>query len=123
MPWLKVDDGEGMAPWVLQVGNEAYGVYVRLGSYCAQQLTDGVVPPAVAAMIAGDVDHATGASRNLASLELVGRITRDENGTVRLPLYLDSNPSSAQVEADREATRRRQAEWRARRRLQGGGTP
>lgn len=102
MSWLKIDDGEGMAPWVIQVGNEAYGVYVRLGSYCAQHLTDGVVPSPIAVMIAGDV-NGDGASRNLAVLELVGRISRDEIGTVTMPFYLEHNPSRAQAEADREA--------------------
>jgi hypothetical protein len=93
---------------------------VRLGSYSAQQLTDGVVPAAIAAMIAGDV-HGNGDSRNLAALEAVSRITRGGDGTVRMPHFLDSNPSRAKVEADREATRRRQAEWRERRRHQGAG--
>lgn len=121
MPWLKIDDGEGMAPWVLEVGNEAYGVHVRLRSYCAQHLTDGVVPAPIAAMIAGDVG-ADGASRNLAALEMVGQITRESHGgKVCIPDYLDENPSRAQVESDREATRRRQAEWREKRRRQGGG--
>jgi hypothetical protein len=118
MTWLKVDDGECMAPWVVQVGNEAYGCYVRLGSYCAQQLTDGVVPQAIAEMIAGDLDQQF-ASRNLAALEAAGRIARDDDGSFRLPHFLDSNPSRAQVETDRAATRRRQAEWRQRHRRKG----
>lgn len=121
MPWLKVDDGEGMAPWVFQVGNEVYGVYVRLGNYSAQHLTDGLVPAAIAQMIAGDV-NGDGSSKSLLTLRTVGRITIDDLGTVRLPFYLDSNPSRAQVEQDRESTRQRQAEWRAKRRQPGGGT-
>lgn len=121
MPWLKIDDGEGMSPWVLQVGNEAYGVFVRLNSYAAQHLTDGVVPAPIAAMIAGDVDPATGASRLLATLVMAGRIDRDEHGgTIRLPYFLDSNPSAAQVEADREArqtraTKAAAARWNGKR--------
>lgn len=93
MPWQKTDDGEAMAPWVFQVGNEAYGVYCRLGNYCADHLTDGVVPAAIAQMIAG-------AKKPLLALEVVGRIERDEMGTVRLPYFLDANPSRAQWEAD-----------------------
>jgi hypothetical protein len=73
------------------------------------------VPAAVTEMIAGDLDlH--GASRNIAALEAVGRVTRDDDGTVRLPRFLDHNPTRAKVEADREAMRKRQAESRARRR-------
>lgn len=97
MTWLKTDDGEGMAPWVFQVGNEAYGVYVRLGSYCAQHLTDGLVPKAMAEMIVG------GSKKPLLALEVVGRVKRRETGDVELPFFLDSNPTRAQVEAEREA--------------------
>lgn len=106
MPWLRIDDGEADAPWVMQVGNEAYGVYCRLGGYCAKHLTDGMVPAPMAQMIAGG-------KKPLLALEVVGRITRDEMGTVRLPFYLDSNPSRAQIESDRE-TRKDKAQKGAR---------
>jgi hypothetical protein len=113
MTWYRTDDGEFLSAWVFEVGNEAYGAYQRLGGYAAQQLTDGVVPGEIAAMIAGP------SRKVLPALEIVGRIRRDENGTVRLPHFLDLNPSRAQVEADRDSARRRQET--ARRRAKSNG--
>lgn len=109
MSWLKVDDGEWMAPWVDFAGNEAYGVYTRLASYCAQYLTDGVVPQRIAQSIAAGTDA-------LDRLERAGRIRVEEFGTITLPEYLETNPSRAQVEADRQqrslrGRRAAQARW------------
>jgi hypothetical protein len=108
MAWLKVDDGSWMEPWVVMAGNEAFGTWARLSSYCAQYLTDGLVPGEIAAMIdpSGEL---------LERLEHAGKVQRRESGFIFLPDFLDTNPSRAQVEADREATRRRQAEWRRKR--------
>lgn len=107
MPWFKIERAEGFAPWVMDVGNEAYGVYCRLGSYCAAKLTDGVVPEGVALRIAG-------ADEPLRALERMGRLVRGE-GVVALPHYLDLNVSRAEVEEHdlaRQATkRRRRRRW------------
>lgn len=101
MPWLQVDDGEGDAPWVWDIGNEAYGVYVRLGTYCAKHLTDGLVPWGVALSYAGG-------KKSLLVLEHAARIDfrghdREKPSAVFLPDYLQSNRSRAKVEADKEA--------------------
>lgn len=117
MTWYRTDDSEFLGAWVFEAGNEAYGAYQRLGGYAAQQLTDGLVPAEIAAMIAGP------SRKVLPALELVGRIRRDELGTVHLPHFLDLNPSRAQVEADRESTRRRQETYRRRARQNGVGHP
>lgn len=44
MPWFKVDDNLAFHQKALQAGNAAMGLWVRAGSWCAQQLTDGYVP-------------------------------------------------------------------------------
>lgn len=103
MPWFLTDDGECDAPWVWDVGNEAYGVYARLGCYCAKHLTDGVVPWGVALSYAGG-------KKSLLVLEQLGRINlrgaeRDKPTSVFLPYYLDANRTRSKVEADKETKR------------------
>jgi hypothetical protein len=41
--WFKVDDKMWSHPKALHTSSLALGVWVRVGSYCADQLTDGVV--------------------------------------------------------------------------------
>lgn len=101
MSWLKVHDGTWMEPWVDRIGNEAFGIYVRLGSYCAQYLTDGLVPAAIVQIVAG------GPGPLLDRLADAGLIEPSETGAVFLPRYLDDNPTRLQVEADREARKAR----------------
>lgn len=95
MTWLKTDDGTWMAPWVVAVGNEAFGIHQRLGSYAAQYLTDGGVPGHVVAMIAA------GNEKALEDLERYREIDRMDSGAIVLVNFLRDNPSRAQVEADR----------------------
>ena len=44
MPWFKVDDNLAFHAKTVAAGNAAMGLWVRAGSWCAQQLTDGQVP-------------------------------------------------------------------------------
>lgn len=44
MPWFRVDDSLAVHPKAITAGNAALGLWVRAGSWCAQQLTDGFVP-------------------------------------------------------------------------------
>ena len=44
MPWFRVDDNLGFHHKVIAAGNPAMGLWVRAGSVCASQLTDGFVP-------------------------------------------------------------------------------
>jgi hypothetical protein len=44
MPWFNVDDGFAFHRKSVRAGNAALGLWVRAGSWCAQQLTDGFVP-------------------------------------------------------------------------------
>jgi hypothetical protein len=44
MPWFNVDDGFAFHRKTVRAGNAALGLWVRAGSWCAQQLTDGHVP-------------------------------------------------------------------------------
>jgi hypothetical protein len=111
MIWFRVDADEHLAPWVLQVGNEAYGCYLRLAGYCARHLTDGHVPRQVARVILGGLDPDA-----LDALVDAGRVEIDDDGTVRLPHYLDLNQSREQVEAKKAANAERVAKHRRKKR-------
>ncbi|WP_329032222.1 hypothetical protein OIE71_04585 [Streptomyces sp. NBC_01725] len=50
MPFFVVDDGAHSHPKMMHAGNAAIGLWMRVGSYVAQHLTDGHVPGAVATM-------------------------------------------------------------------------
>jgi len=43
MPWFNVDDGFADHQKAIDAGNAALGLWVRAGSHCAKQLTDGFV--------------------------------------------------------------------------------
>lgn len=51
MPWFKVDDNLAFHHKVVTAGNAALGLWVRAGSWSAQQLTDGFIPAAVAGVL------------------------------------------------------------------------
>jgi len=94
MPWVKLDDSFWANPKVVEAGNEAVGAYVRMLSYCGQQLTDGHIKDSVAKVIATPrvckrlVDH--------------GLLERNGRGW-DIPDFLDFNPSKEKVEATRKA--------------------
>lgn len=118
MTWLKTDDGEWCAPWVSIVGPAAYGVYKRLEGYCAQHETDGLVPKEFVAMVVGSAGQ--DGDQIVDVLQTLGRAVPAEiGGGLRLPFFLDHNPTRAQLEADRLARKSRAqkaaaARWDAR---------
>lgn len=90
MTWAKLDDSFYDDPKVVAAGNEAAGVYCRALSYCGKHLTDGLVPEAIAELIAGK-------RRPIAKLLEVGLWVRSEDGWYGVTDYLRFNPSKAEV--------------------------
>lgn len=105
--WFKVDDNLALHPKVIAAGNAAMGLWVRAGAYCAQQLTDGFVP-----------DHivtALGGTRNqVRKLVEVGLWSKAKGGYL-FHDWASYQPTKADVIAERERNKERQARWRARR--------
>lgn len=106
MTWFKLDDGFHSHPKVLQAGNEAIGLYVRCGSYCAQHLTDGFVPAPVV-LLYGSVE--------LAEALVEARLWKPVKGGWQMHDYLTYNPSREKVTAERDAAAERQRRARERR--------
>ncbi|MGV9668058.1 hypothetical protein [Nocardia niigatensis] len=98
MTWFKVDDKFWSSPERLGTSNAAIGAWVTAGSYCADQLTDGVVSKNARKML--------GIRPGLAS-ELVerGLWIAHENGDVSFKNWSKFNPSKADVEARRNRLR------------------
>lgn len=115
MVWFKVDDGFWAHPKVLELGDEAVALWVRAGSYCAAQLTDGKVSMRALRMLLADHD---------AQVELVnaGLWDYDENGKCYwFHDWSEYQPTREQVLAERAAAteRKRVSREKSRQKSQG----
>lgn len=124
MVWFALDDGFDTHPKVRKAGNAAVGLFVRLGVHATKHLTEGHLD--------GDIVTAYGTAATIRKLLTVGMLHAPGHGCPRCPQpaadgyyihdYLDYNKSRAQIEAAREAARKRQQKGRdnARRNRNGG---
>lgn len=105
MTWFKVDDNLAFHAKVVAAGNPALGLWVRAGSWSAQQLTDGFVPDHMLA--------ALGTKQQAQRLVDVRLWERVEGGYTFHEWEL-RQPSRGDVEAERAAARDRMREMRAK---------
>jgi len=91
MTWFKVDDGLAFHAKVVLAGNAAMGLWVRAGSWVAQQLTDGYIPDQIVTTL--------GTRAQAKALENAGLWIREGNG-YRFHGWLDYNPTAEEVRAD-----------------------
>lgn len=101
MPWVKLDDNFYLNPKTAAIPMGARGLWVTGLSYCARNLTDGVITKKAVRQLGGtptQVKHLVEAGLWLETPE--GYMFHD---------YLDFNPSKAQVEARRLRDRFRKA--------------
>jgi hypothetical protein len=96
--WAKIDDNLTFHPKVLEAGNEAIGVWVRLLAWTACYMQDGRVPDNIVRSI--DPDR-----RVIAKLVSVGMVYDKSDAGIELHDYLKFNPSKKQIEADRKKWR------------------
>lgn len=108
MPWFKVDDALYSHPKWVAASAPARALWVTAGSWSASQLTDGLVPRHVLAMLGGK-------PKDAAELVAVGLWDVDGNGW-RFHDWLSFQPSAAQTLAARAAAKERQQKHRASRR-------
>lgn len=108
MPWFRVDDGFAFHRKALRAGNAPLGLWVRAGSWCAQQLTDGQVPEEVLSLLGGSLVDA----QALVSAGLWDEI----EGGYQFRGWHEYQPTRAEVEEERAKARQRQKEWRKNRR-------
>jgi hypothetical protein len=104
--WFKVDDGFWSHEKVVELSAEAGWLWTRAGSYCAHQLTDGVVKSPILTLLGG--------SREVAA-ELVSAGLWDASpGGYRFHDWDKYQPTRDEVESKREAWKERQRKARAR---------
>ena len=114
MPWFAVDDGFDTHPKTRKAGNAAAGLFGRLGAFAARHLTDGLIPattvrdygtpPQIRKLLQVGFLHSHG--------HQCGRCEQPAKGDYVIHDYLDYNRSRKQIEAAREAGRKRQAKGR-----------
>lgn len=105
MPWFKVDDNLAFHHKVIAAGNPAMGLWVRAGSACAQQLTDGFIPAHMAT--------ALGTKAQAERLVSAGLWERAEGG-YKFHEWAARQPSKASVEAERAVHSERMRVYRER---------
>lgn len=99
MSWVRIDDGFATHPKIAELSDRAFRAHVEALCYCAQHLTDGKVPGALARSLGKrSVDELTGGG--LWEQNGVGYVIHG---------YLDYNPSREQVEDERRKARERRA--------------
>ena len=108
----RVDDGIDTWPESIRAGTAALGLYLRCGAWICRAIgggliADAVVPVEVAAMY--------GSKEWITRLCDVGLWVHVEDGYADRR-YFDLNPKPEKVIADREAKRKRQDRWLAKRR-------
>lgn len=99
MAWFKVDDTLAFNAKVVAAGNDAMGLWVRAGAWCASQLMDGFVPNAIALAMA----NAMASGDDIASLVACG-LWHEVDGGYMFHDWAEYQPDAEQV---REQRRRR----------------
>ena len=115
MPWFKVDDKLHSHPKRYRASLRAMGLWVLAGSWCSDQLTDGVIPRDLLSALGGRPADA-------ADLVQAGLWDECPEGW-RFHDWEAQNPTRRDVEARRAEDRERKAQAREARRLkllQGG---
>lgn len=110
MTFVQLDDKITEHPAMVGLSPFAWTLWIHGLTYCARNLTDGLIPHAVVPRLTSLVDV------NKAAAELVdaGRWTHHEDGSYEIVNYLEWNKSKAQIEQEREANRRRVARHRSK---------
>jgi transposase len=119
MTWFKMDDHAWSHPKFIGLSSTAFGVWARIGDWCADHATDGLMSRAVVHQIAPEstkvVDQAI---RELIQAKLW--IPRPD-GMLEFHDWVDHQPTRADIEANRAAGRERQRVARERRRSAAEG--
>jgi len=121
--WFKVDDGFWGHPKRMACTPTAIGIWATAGSWSAQQLTDGVVPAHVLAVLAGkprDAQVLVAAGLWHAANHTCRRCPPITSGWV-FHDWIDWQPTRQKVHDKRAAEAQRKQEWRDRKRTQREG--
>lgn len=107
MSWFKVDDNLAFHAKTLRAGNAAMGLWVRSGSWSAQQLSDGFVPSEIVGQMSG--------ARLAEKLVTAGLWVPNGSG-FDFHEWDERQPTRADVEKKRRQNAERIQRWREQRR-------
>lgn len=112
MTWVKLDDQFFAHPKIVNLDKDAKLLYLAGLTYCAGQLTDGLISAGGVRLVLAMVEARRQA---VTALVQAGLWEAAADGAYQVHDYLHYNPSAEQVKRERAATAQRQAEWRERR--------
>ena len=115
MPWFKVDDSLSQHRKAMLAGDEALGLWVLAGSWCARMLTDGFIPDYVAASLAPR--RTAEKTRRLVSAGLWRPGEKNGEKGWFFENWSKFQPTRDQIETKRASEAKRKAEARKRARL------
>jgi hypothetical protein len=104
MSWVRVDDKIAFHRKVVAAGNEAFGAWMRMTAWCADQLSDGIVPASIAWIIAGH-----GREEVIEALVKHNLLEREADHFL-IHDYHDHNPLAADVKAKRNEASKKKKE-------------
>ena len=104
MSWFKVDDQFFSHPKALMCSTRALGVWVLMGSWSSQQLTDGFIPQGALGIV-----RAT--DEDVAELVAAGLLGKAKCGW-KMHDFAAYNPASEKVKSDRAKEADRKRRWR-----------
>ena len=110
MTWFRLCDTLPFHRKVMQAGNEAVGAWARAGAWSSGNLTEGYIPPEIAAVIAPPQAWADLRAAGLTEAPPDGRPGE------QLHDFLEYNPTAETVRAERQATKERVQKFRAAKR-------
>ena len=119
MPWLRLDDQFSTNTKILSAGKDGRELYFSALGHAARNLTDGFISADIVRQIAAmfEVYDAAPAIARLVEVRLWDVC----DGGWMIHDYLQYNPSRDEVMAERAATAKRQAEWRAKQERNASG--
>lgn len=111
MAWFKVDDGFHSSRKVLSIPRRtrlaAVGAWALAGAWCADELTDGRIPDYMISE--------WGFPPSVVDALVTSGLWEREHGSLAFCNWAEYQPSKADVDAEREASRERMRELRAKR--------
>lgn len=109
MTWVKLDDQFFAHPKIINLSKDAKLLQLAALTYCAGQLTDGLVTPGAVRMICAQVDVEAASIQEL----MAAGVWEADGTNYRIHDYLVYQPSGEQVRAERAATAKRVERWRS----------
>jgi hypothetical protein len=110
MSWARLDDKLHSSAAALTAGLEAMGLWAVSESWCADQHSDGELPLAVVAMLAGTKP----AAKRLAARLVTAGLWEVTTGGFRSIDFTERNPSRQQLDERRAAEREKKRDQRGR---------